>query len=85
MNTFQAVVATDGSATYVMFIYVEIQWATNKTSIGFNAGDGIRGFNFGISFENLLDVANRSNIGPEYPGMFLFRVDLNAITTTTGA
>ena len=82
VNTFQAVVATDGSATYVMFLYQHIQWATRNTSIGFNAGDGIRGYNLDISFENLLDLESRSNIGPDYPGVFLFRVDQNAVTGT---
>ena len=81
-NTFQAVVATDGSATYVMFLYEDIQWATVNTSIGFNAGDGIHGYNLNISLEleDLLDLESRSNVGPDYPGVFLFRVDQNAVT-----
>ena len=85
VNTFQAVVATDGSATYVMFLYEDIQWATRNTTIGFNAGDGIRGYNLNISLEleDLLDLESRSNVGPDYPGMFLFRVDQYAITGNT--
>ena len=80
-NTFQAVVATDGSATYVMFLYEDMQWATVNTTIGFNAGDGIRSNNLNISveLEDLLDLESRSNVGPDYPGMFLFRVDQSTI------
>ena len=83
VNTFQAVVATDGSATYVMFLYEDIQWATTNTSIGFNAGDGVRGYNLNVSSEDLLDLESKSNIGPDFPGVFLFRVNQDAITGNT--
>ena len=62
-----------------MFLYEDIQWATTNTSIGFNAGDGIRGYNLNISSEDLLDLESRSNVGPDYPGVFLFRVDQDTV------
>ena len=81
MNTFQAVVATDGSATYVMFLYRDVQWGSSQTSVGFNAGDDTRGFNLPQSFtnESVLNLEADSNVGagPECAGVFVFRVDLN--------
>ena len=78
MNTFQAVLATDGDATYVMFLYRDIQWSSGATSVGFNAGDGIRGFNLlesSITEGSILDLTRKSNVGPDYPGVYIFRVD----------
>ena len=42
-NTFQAVIASDGSRTFVRFTYGDIQWGGFSTLIGVSAGDG---FNF---------------------------------------
>ncbi len=41
-NTFQVVLATDGNSSYVLFLYQDIQWGS--ATIGFNAGDGVRGY-----------------------------------------
>ena len=81
MNTFQAVLATDGDATYVMFLYRDIQWSSGATSVGFNAGDGIRGFNLpeSLSTEGILNLTRTSNVGPDYPGVYFFRVDLETV------
>ena len=38
-NTFQAVIASDGSRTFVRFTYGDIQWGGNRTLIGVSAGD----------------------------------------------
>ena len=76
MNTFQVVIATDGSQTYVLFLYRDIQWGRGATSIGFNAGDGVRGFNLFESFSNdesVLNLESTSNV--ELPGVYMFRVD----------
>ena len=75
-NTFQVVLATDGSSTYVMFLYGEMGWETEPT-IGFNAGDSTNGYSlpqsaYGDSVSNLMAS---SNFGQ--PGTFLFRVDQN--------
>ena len=70
-------IATDGIATYVLFLYGDIQWggAGRTVTIGFNAGDGMRFFNLpeassSIALQNL---PFSSNVG--MPGTYIFRVD----------
>ena len=77
MNTFQAVLATDGFATYAMFLYEEINWYSRPVVIGFNAGDGARFFNLLDSndFEGRRTLNSTSNVG--IPGTYIFRVDQN--------
>jgi hypothetical protein len=74
VNSFQAVIATDGSLTFVLFLYQDIQWSI-ASSIGFNSGDPNRFYNLPESqLRNLvLDLEMFSNIGR--PGIFAFRVD----------
>ena len=73
-------VATDGSATYVIFLYGEMETGEydppSEANIGFDAGDGKHGYNlpYGRNETNLLST---SNVGQ--PGTFLFRVDQNEI------
>ena len=68
------VIATDGSETYVLFLYRDVQWSRTQTSIGFNAGDGIRGFNLPRpSGSNYLSIESSSNA--DIPGAYYFRVD----------
>ena len=78
VNTFQAVLATDGSSTYVLFLYEDIQWGDTSTSIGFNAGDNLRFFNLDTSTipGGILNIENSSNVG--VPGRYIFRVDQNS-------
>ena len=81
MNTFQAVLATDEIHTFVLFLYEDIQWGSASTSVGFNPGDGMRGFNLpdASTDTGTLDLEQTSNVAPEYPGLYLFRVDLVVI------
>ena len=72
-NTFQAVIATDGQRTFVLFIYGDIEWG-NSATIGFNAGDGIRSI---VVTTQPLDVATGSNVG--VTGLYINRVDLSVI------
>ena len=62
-----------------MFFYQDVQWSTSSTNIGFNAGDGIRGFNLprpeGSS--TFVNVDDTSNTG--FPGVYFFRVDQDSI------
>ena len=78
VNTFQAVLATDGSSTYVLFLYEDIQWGDTSTSIGFNAGDNLRFFNLDTSTitNGILNIESSSNVG--VPGRYIFRVDQNS-------
>ena len=41
VNTFQVVVASDGTWTLVRFSYGDIQWGGLSTLIGISAGDGV--------------------------------------------
>ncbi len=73
-------IATEGTMTFVMFLYQEIQWGDRNTVIGFNSGGPQGGFyNLpellidGLVLE--LDVL--TNVGR--PGVFAFRVDQEEI------
>ena len=74
MNTFQVVLATGGSRTYVGFIYQDIQWSSS-TTIGINAGNQVNSIVVPESFtsEGTLNIENTSNIG--VPGIYIFRID----------
>lgn len=41
VNTFQVVVVSDGTWTFVRFSYGDIQWGGSNTLIGVSAGDGV--------------------------------------------
>ena len=79
-NTFQAVLMTDGQASYVCFLYEDIQWGS-RAQIGFNAGDGSRSFTapFGLTSETQ-NVDNLSNINGR-SGVFIYQVD-GKVTST---
>ena len=57
-----------------MFLYHDIQW-TSRTTIGFNAGDGVHYYTVPESLvaNNVLNLDNTSNVG--IPGMYIYRVD----------
>ena len=75
MNTFQAVLATDGVMTFVMFNYEDIQWGRAETTVGFNAGDQLQFITLPepLTAEGVLNLENTSNVG--IPGVYIFRVD----------
>ena len=86
VNTFQAVLATDGTRTFVLFLYEDIQWGSSLDSstataiVGFNAGDGgTRSFRLPDSLTDagILNLESASNIG--IPGTFIFRVDQDVV------
>ena len=74
VNTFQAVLATDGTLMFVMFLYEDIQWSS-ATSIGLNAGDGVNFVTVPESFtaDSVLNLTNTSNV--DLPGVYIYRVD----------
>ena len=82
MNTFQAVLATDGTMTFVMFLYEDIQWGRAETTIGFYAGDRVQTITLPESLfaEGVLNLASTTNV--EIPGVYIFRVD-QAISGST--
>lgn len=84
-NTFQAVIATNGSATFVLFLYRDIQWS-GGTIIGFNAGDQERFFSLPdatLIIDAVFNLESRSNVG--MPGTFYFRVDQDSIIEPAGS
>ena len=62
-----------------MFLYHDIQWGEDTSTIGFYAGDGIRSFT--LSDRNTANsdrnLDNSSNVG--IPGAYFFRVDQDEI------
>ena len=78
-NTLQVVLATDGEQTYALFLYLDIEWGSSSTTIGFNAGDQGRFFTLPESLTNgVLDLESTSNVGT--PGMYVFRIDQRRVT-----
>ena len=83
--------ATDGTRTFVGFLYEDIQWTGGiaigfdginvnpATTIGFNAGDGIRSFTLPefLTAGSILNLESTSNVG--IPGVYWFRVDRDQV------
>ena len=62
-----------------------MQWGGDTSTIGFNAGDGIRHFTLSDRFtstESTLDLETSSNVG--IPGVYIFRVDQEEIMVPRG-
>lgn len=85
-NTYQAVLATNGNTTYAMSLYRDINWGNRDSTVGFNAGDGVRFFMPPESFldEGVLGLEDTSNVGPDYPGVWMFRIDQDTISQPPG-
>ena len=73
-NTFQAVLATNGNKTFVLFLYHDIKWSI-ATLIGFNVGDGVNYYIVpeSLTADGVLNLDSTSNVG--IPGMYIYRVD----------
>ena len=95
-NTFQAILATNGARSYVIFLYAddEIQWTTGSASngvnglggqsaqVGFNVGDGVHAVIPASRTDAIINITHTSNVGT--PGMWVFRVDGEAVVMTAG-
>lgn len=78
MNTFQSVLVTDGSLSFVIFLYGEIQWTAasgnNQALVGVNAGDGVNQLNVPESLTaDIINITTTSNVG--VPGVWIFQVN----------
>ncbi|XP_056399354.1 alpha-tectorin-like [Hyla sarda] len=88
VNTFQAVLTTDGFNYIAILNYGEIQWTTGTASegdpetglggipaqAGFNSGDETHYFNIpGSRTNEILNIPSTSNVN--YPGRWVFQVD----------
>ena len=92
INTYQAVLMTNGLASFVCFLYENIEWSTSlphsdnafistPAQIGFNAGDGNRSFTVPGGLTNVTYYMPRmSNVGR--PGLFVYQVDGESVVAT---
>ena len=75
------VLATDGTKSFVLFIYGDITWG--KAGIGFDAGDGVRSYMLpGSLDESTQEVEESSNVGVE--GVYMYRVDQKEVIDPGG-
>ena len=85
MNTFQCILATSDSESFVIFLYSDLQWTTGSASLGYrglgrnealagyNAGDGINSYTIpGSQTSEILKLSRTSNVG--IPGTWIFKV-----------
>jgi len=80
-NSLQVVMATDGQATFIFFIYSDIEWGI--ANIGFNAGDGVRSFMVpGALTSQTMNIDMGSNVN--ISGLYIYRVDQNVVFEPTG-
>ncbi|XP_075046989.1 alpha-tectorin-like [Mixophyes fleayi] len=88
VNTFQAVLTSDGYHYFAILNYGDIQWTTGTASdgdaftglggtpaqAGFNSGDDTHYFNIpGSRTDEVLKIKSTSNVN--YPGRWVFEVD----------
>ncbi|OXB52164.1 hypothetical protein ASZ78_007861, partial [Callipepla squamata] len=93
VNTFQAVLATDGSTSFIILNYGDIEWTTGianqgdphtglggtPAQAGFNSGDDVHYYNIpGSRTPAVLRINRTSNVG--VPGRWIFRVDEFTVT-----
>ena len=76
---------TDGSLSFVIFLYGEIQWAVvgqdNPAVVGVNVGDGVRQLNVSESLTpEIININTTSNIG--MPGVWVFQINGDGIATS---
>ena len=92
VNTFQAVLTTNGKQSYIVLNYDKIQWTTGTASggnaytgqggkeaqAGFNSGDDTHYFNIPNSrTPDVIYIARTSNV--DVPGVWAFRTDNFAV------
>ena len=85
MNTFQCVLASSESESFVIFLYADLQWTTGDNSFGddglggtealagINAGDGVNSITIpGSRAPNITNLVMTSNVGD--PGVWIFKM-----------
>uniref|UniRef100_A0A0B8RSL0 Alpha-tectorin n=1 Tax=Philothamnus irregularis TaxID=1899461 RepID=A0A0B8RSL0_9SAUR len=96
VNTFQAVLATDGEISFILLHYADIQWTTGTgndgdihtglggtpAQAGFDSGDKENYYNIpGSRTPGILNIMKTTNVGE--PGRWLFQVDKSIIGVPT--
>ena len=63
-----------------------MNWGTGLSTVGFNIGDRVQFLTLsGTDLdEGVLSLHRRSNVGPDFPGVWVFKVDKPIITKPTG-
>ena len=79
LNTFQVVVASDGTRTFVKFNYGDIQWGRSTTLIGVSAGDRINFITHSSSLSSLNVLLSLKNTTLTYKIDSKFKVHLRGI------
>ena len=83
MNSFQVALTSDGDKTFVLFMYREIQWGRGRSTVGFNAGDGVHFYALAQpDTDTNVTLETDSNIN--VPGVHVFRVDQDEIFLPPG-
>lgn len=74
-NTFQCVIATSATSSFVMFLYADGQiQLENGALAGINAGDGVNSVTIpGSMTPSVINITQTSNVG--IPGVWMFQVD----------
>ena len=90
-NTFQLVLATDGTRSFALFLYLDdgIQWTTGdagggvngvggtEAQVGYDAGDDVNYYTVPGSMTSMIvDIETTSNIN--ISGMYIFQVGFNS-------
>lgn len=86
VNTFQCVLATDGTNTFAVFLYLDINWTTGDNhggtdgiggtpaQVGFDAGNQIQYHVLNGSLtDEIINIEERSNIG--IPGIYMWQIN----------
>ncbi|XP_060113628.1 sushi, nidogen and EGF-like domain-containing protein 1 [Heteronotia binoei] len=96
VNTFQAVLITNGDIAFIELNYADIQWTTGRASggdaktglggtpaqAGFDSGDKINYYNIPSSrTPDVLNIGGTTNVGK--PGRWVFQVDEFVAPVTT--
>ena len=61
-NTFQVIIASDSSRTFVGFTYGDIEWGGSNTLIGVSAGDGLNFFTHPASLSPGIPFLDGTNV-----------------------
>ncbi|XP_071797063.1 uncharacterized protein [Asterias amurensis] len=78
INTFQAVLLTDGAQSFVIYNYKEITWNQPLAQVGYNAGDGDTYHSVAGSLtSDIVNIDERTNIGTR--GRWLFSLSNSTI------
>ena len=61
-NTFQVIIASDGSRSFVGFTYSDIGWGGSDTLIGVSAGDGVNYITHPASLSSNIEFLDGTNV-----------------------